>query len=199
MSFTRLLAAGRSIMGIKKQPGPYRMNQEHLLPKFAPAPKSPGAAAAPKLTDVGPGSGAPTAFPSDCAIAPPTSAAALAVRPDPIEDRSRWSFIDRWFRRVPGVAGRKGKVRRPGSKNGSVQTELSLDAVKVVRNDLAEGDFDIALASNKGAVGRQSGMVWNRLSARLLRQAALEFNLVQKERGKLLSQAGHDAGGARRA
>ena len=41
MNFTRLLAAGRSVKGIKREPGPYRMNQEHLLPKFeGPAQKA---------------------------------------------------------------------------------------------------------------------------------------------------------------
>ena len=34
MKLMRLLAAGRSVIGIKKDPGPYRMNQENLLPKF---------------------------------------------------------------------------------------------------------------------------------------------------------------------
>jgi hypothetical protein len=160
----RLLAAGRSIMGIKKQPGPYRMSQEHLLPKFAPVHKPASAGTSTK------------------------------------------GFLMRWATQF----GRKGQRRgcsAPAPGGQHVQTELSLDTVKVVRNDLSDCDFEIIstvrqaagpLADGKpaGPQGRVLGMVWNRLSARLLRQAASDFNSVQKERGKLLTQAGPGSGGA---
>src|SRR5438477_11832720 len=34
MSLMRLLAVGSSIRGIKDRPSPYKMTQQHLLPKF---------------------------------------------------------------------------------------------------------------------------------------------------------------------
>jgi hypothetical protein len=164
MSLMRLLAAGRSIMGIKKQPGPYRMNQEHLLPNFAPVHKAAAAGRSPK------------------------------------------GFLTRWVTQFGRKRQRRGcSAPAPGARH--VQTELSLDTVKVVRNDLSDCDFEVIstvrpaagpLADGKpaGSQRRVLGMVWNRLSAHLLRQAASDFNLVQKERGKLLSQAGHGNGGA---
>jgi hypothetical protein len=89
-----------------------------------------------------------------------------------------------------------------------VQTELSLDGVKVIRNDLADSDSQVkttrrptatqaAVSSRTG--GQPLGMVWNRLSARLLRQAAQEFTVVQKQRGRVHSQTGDDRGGSRGA
>ena len=60
MNFTRLLAAGRSVMGIKKEPGPYRMNQEHLLPKFVAAHKTARPLKQPLVADVEPASGTET-------------------------------------------------------------------------------------------------------------------------------------------
>jgi len=77
-----------------------------------------------------------------------------------------------------------------------VQTEFSLERVKVVRNDLTDSDFELA---SKAGPRQPLGMVWNRLSARLLRQAAQEFNLAQKQRGKLLTQAGDGRGTPRGA
>lgn len=151
-------------MGIKKQPGPYRMSQEHLLPKFAPVHKRASAGTATQ------------------------------------------GFLMRWATRFGRKGQRRGcSVPAPGGRH--VQTELSLDTVKVVRNDLSDCDFEVVstvrqaagpLADGKpaGSQRRVLGMVWNRLSAGLLRQAASDFSLVQKERGKLLSQAGHGNGGA---
>ena len=82
-----------------------------------------------------------------------------------------------------------------------------LAGVKVVRNDLKDSDFElVALPSGAGGASTQAsgrpgtvGVVWNRLSARLLRQAVQDFNVVQKERGKLLSSAGSDRRSARGA
>jgi hypothetical protein len=83
--------------------------------------------------------------------------------------------------------------------------------IKVVRNDLSDSDFQVVPSRQrpKTSVPEDEGMeksarqpigvVWNRLSARLLRQAAQEFNVVQKQRGKLLSQVGHGEGSGRGA
>jgi hypothetical protein len=207
MSFTRLLAAGRSIMGIRKKPGPYRMTQQHLLPKFAPVQKAPAVASDTRQDEAEnePAAKASGDETARTAVAAPVPAAVASIEP-PRSDKplagkktegtpfsalaSRWS---RWKgRRTAPVSGKTGD---------RVQGELSLDRVKVVRNDLSDSDFevvraDIRTAARPPALQPSLGMVWNRLSARLLRQAALEFNLVQKERGKLLSQAGPGSGGA---
>jgi hypothetical protein len=176
--FTRLLAAGRSVMGIKRHPGPYRMNQDHLLPRFDP-PRRLGRSLV----------GSPEAEPGQASSA--AAAASGGGKSRNLLARVVARFIHRKDRRQ----GNRPAAARTGG--GPVQTELSLADVRVVRNDLTDSDFDIVAGrGGKGANGRPAlGLVWNRLSARLLRQAAQEFKDVQKERGKFLSQASSGDGG----
>ncbi|MFO1497413.1 MAG: hypothetical protein U1G07_03280 [Verrucomicrobiota bacterium] len=206
MSFTRLLAAGRSIMGIKQSPSPYKMSQEHLLPKFNRRAKEP----APELALAAPGAPVGTDQVAET-LSPPAkrggspSGSRREARP-PRTSRSRLggilgSFGSGWRRLIKrgrGQAAQASPVGRP------VQTELSLDTVKVVCNDLADAEDAEGPGRRRrwrdlDHEGQRFGMVWNRLSARLLRQAVQEFNVVQKERGKLLSQTDHGGGGARGA
>src|SRR5690242_1793856 len=103
MRLMRLLAAGRSIMGIRKKPGPYRMSQENLLPRFAPAP-----AAVPKRR-----------------------------------------IFSRLTARLARLTRRKGGVPVEGGGGGQhIQTELLLDSVRVVRNDLSDSDFEVVPVRN---------------------------------------------------
>jgi hypothetical protein len=211
MSFTRLLATSRSIMGIKKQPGPYLMNEDHLLPKFGVAQGKSQDAEPSEVAEVGStrSGGPPPIDTSAVAIlnsGPGESKSALKNRV-----RSRGAGGEGFWKRFLARIGTVGRWR-PGSTshrkaNGwHVQGELSLEGLRVVRNDLSDSDFEVVRARKRpgsggreNGVGRQPlGMVWNRLSARLLRQAVQDFNLVQKERGKLLSQAGNGRGSADR-
>jgi hypothetical protein len=202
-SFTRLLAAGQSVMGIKKHPGPYRMNQDHLLPRFEPIDRPAAAVPAPTELEARP----PAAPESETTLGPSASpsddnkGAGAPKEKRPALPR-RW--LARLLRPFASKASRpeKSAVRGQAARR-PVQGELALN-LKVVRNDLTDCDGAGAapglLSPNGGAQRRQPiGMVWNRLSARLLMQAATEFNVVQKERGKLLSQAGDGSGGARRS
>ncbi len=202
MSLMRLLAAGRSIMGIRKQPGPYRMTQENLLPKFAPPPRPGAPAKRPQ-----PASGPATKGEAAASAAPTTAASSEpSQRPPPARNGKSGarSLFVRLVNPFSHPARKSGFEPPPQGK--PVQAELSLDSLKVVRNDLTDCDFEVIPAARIGPASggakpgggtdrRALGMVWNRLSARLLRQAALDFTLVQKERGKLLSQAGHGGGG----
>lgn len=225
MSFTRLLAAGRSIMGIRKAPSPYRMSQQHLLPKFVAAPRAETAAGSKQEASESEDSAAVSEPAEGRAAAVADSTAAVAkVRaagpstPEPVEGRGQ-SAADsgapkrgpKPTKRLTALAAGLANWTRPARKGTAtaksgrhVQGELTLDRVRVVRNDLRDSDYDVvrptAVPGQRAPSPRPGlGMVWNRLSARLLRQAALEFNLAQKERGKLLSQAGHGPGGARGA
>lgn len=192
MSFMHLLAAGRSVKGIRKEPGPYRMNQENLLPKFNAVSKDAPADDQAHETQTAP--------------VPLADAAASDAACDEADKRERHRDVFKlgWLRRAVGRVFWRGS-RTGGDatrdKRRPVQGQLSLDAVRVVRNDLTDSDSEAAprrTASRPGAARSPShGMVWNRLSARLLRQAAEEFSEVQKHRGKLLSQASDARGGAR--
>jgi hypothetical protein len=224
MSFTRLLAAGRSIMGIRKAPSPYRMSQQHLLPKFTAASRLETAAGPKEASESGEAAAVPDSV-APRAIADAESAAVVAKAPaagpgtaEPVggeehseAGRAVTGRATKPTKRLTALAAGLANWTKParkgtaaGKSSRHVQGELSLDRVRVVRNDLRDSDYEVVRARNVASQRPQSpraglGMVWNRLSARLLRQAALEFNLVQKERGKLLSQAGHGDGGARGA
>ena len=162
---------------MKEAPSPYRMNQEHLLPKFNQV-----VVAASAFT-------AETPDPTEATSAAPPVAA----------PRSIWRrLIGRWAR-----SEERSRPKPAAIAGRAIQTELSLNAVRVVRNDLKDSEP----IDGPGRVGKrrepdapgQSGMVWNRVSARLLRQAVQEFNVVQRERGKLLSHTDSSGGGPRRA
>jgi hypothetical protein len=207
MSFIRLLAAGRSVIGIRKSRGPFRMRQENLLPHFEPLQSELKSAAEPAVS-------APD-------LASPEPA---VLRAEPVES----SPVARVEKKVPvqrlGLASRLaaplkrfGSLLRRGSRSASakgparrhVQTEFAIARIKVVRNDLSDSDIEFIPAMKQpsqppagGAPPRSGrmqplGIIWNRLSASLLRRAAQEFHTNQKERGKLLAQIGPDGGGAR--
>jgi hypothetical protein len=215
MNLTHLLATSRSIMGIRKKPGPYTMSQEHLLPKFAPSLKPVSTAAPVAWQELTPVS-APAIGAANSPITGPIAGSAPAVGDvGPKAKRRAALSAGRLFKGLKEKWARFAGRRREGRLAGAggerhVQTELSLETLKVVRSDLSDCDFEVVPVRPASARDSQKatkplredkrqplGMVWNRLSARLLRQAAQEFNLVQKERGKLLSQAGNGDAGAR--
>ena len=120
MSLMQLLTVTRSIKTVKNQPSPYRMKQEHLLPKFSPAKEGEEEASA------GEASTAP--------VEGPTAAPIVTAQ------TAKIGFFSRWLRF--GKRSR-GRVRARGDRL-PVQTELLLEAVRVVRNDFSES----ALFSN---------------------------------------------------
>ena len=137
MKLAKLLGAGSSFFGGGKTVA-YRLSRGGSLPKFnegnnpfapkaaetAPAPAKPTGAAptvAPKAT----------AAASQPAAKPETRPAAPA---EPKVARSGWTMRLNPFR-APEPA-----PRQPPS---AIQTELSLDAVKVVYNDLADADVEV--------------------------------------------------------
>src|SRR5262249_47027579 len=153
-----------------KQPGPYRMSQEHLLPRFAPVSRCPerpqvnGSAAAAIAAPM------PVIAAAAAIAAPPivATATAPAEMPNPFAEagmcrveaerrdgeqdantvqprvkrakqdggRKGFSALAFWLRglvqRRPRESAAPAVVKRP------IQGELSLDLVKVVRNDLRD-------------------------------------------------------------
>ena len=125
MSWTRLLKTGRSISGMNKQNHRYRLTQGNLIPKFGNAKQGRPASVAPAARS-----------------ATPTSVATARA------DRS--ASFDLWkpFAALSGLFTRK-EIRAtrlaPFPRPPLVQAELSLDALKPVRNDLSDSDFEIRL------------------------------------------------------
>ena len=123
MSLMQLLTVGRSLKTVKNEPSPYKMNKEKLLPKFAVRPAGdeeapPGGAPKPDLARRGDGNPA---------------APAAADFPQPVvQGFERKRALTGW------LAFRK-KLRKSVPRTSvPVQTELSLEAVRVVRNDLQD-------------------------------------------------------------
>ncbi len=175
MSLVRLLTAGRSLVGISQPGNRYRLPTERLLPKFE-ARKNPFRRTA--ASNPAPAAAAPVC-PAKPVIAGETKA-----------KRSNWIAKVRAclarlsecvsalkfpvFRRREGPAG---SVRPPA--DSMVQPELSLDSVKVLRNDLSDSDLEVVLAKPAGAnTGEQAGTpklqeqpsrgTWGKVSDRLL-------------------------------
>lgn len=164
MSIGRLLAAGKSLAG-GNSAGRYRVNKQVRLPKFgstgnpfasAPAVARPEAivreavetpvVAEPVNGNAG-GEVSKVNFlaakkVADLAARAPRAVGVQAVR------AARW--VGEWGHKLnplPFFARRRGAVKSAVNdfKQPAVQAELSLEAVKVVRNDLSEVDLDVVV------------------------------------------------------
>lgn len=151
MKFAKLLGVGNSFFG-GNQAVAYRLNK-FVLPKFndgknpfapkadaeAPVPAAPVAA---KVENKIP---APTKFAAPVfAKAPAPKPAAPVVLPmaaSPKPPRPAWTARLNPFRAAEPVA----------EQPAVTQTELSLDAVKVVYNDLTDADVDVVPAKSHNA------------------------------------------------
>ncbi len=160
MSLVRLLAAGKSVVGMSDDVSPYRLTQQRLLPRFGP----------PKKDD--PGNGQNRAviarvevLPSEPKVAaapqqaPPASAGAPAAAPrvSNVARAGRW-LAGRFQRRSRSAPPKpEPQPAKPGVPP-PVQGELLLDHVKVVRNDLSDCDFELAQLRPRAATATEVGM-----------------------------------------
>ena len=144
MSFMHLLTVGRSLKPVKDKPSPFRMKQPILLPKFGP---KPSVDADRDLAEAIPDAGSSAALVKDIQTE--------AVREIKAQVQRNWFLF------------------RKAGKGAMVQTELSLDSVRVVRNDLQESGQ--ARSSGKNPFVRRNskqtvtvaGQWWTRLQERL--------------------------------
>jgi len=174
-------------MGAENGPGRYRVNKHFALPKFI-SPRNPfarvaesvaEAASAPKQSppsQTGKRAGFRSRLVSPCMrILEVSKSAVLKLRSwtlglNPFSRASKWpSLCD------PHHCRRAELPKKP------TQAELSLDTVRVVRNDLSDADFEIAPTKslNAGLSAKQPaarfelltsvGNAWDRLSAKIFR------------------------------
>ena len=151
MSFGKLLAAGRSIMNGRASVA-YRENKHVYLPKFEPAKgllakPAPVAGATPGAVDAG----APVKL---SVTAPSTNRS--GARP------SSWSARLNPISRLCGVAA------SPVRPVIAVQTELSLDTVKVLHNDLSDAEVEVVPLKSRparslGASEPEPASAWSEL------------------------------------
>ncbi len=130
-----LLTKGRTIRGLKERPGAYKLLEKSILPNFSTAKGS-----------------VPTISHSDLfkeearENSQPASAEPQPTEPPKPREPAKpgsWSRLSGWVRQ-----------RMPGSKeqpfqSPAIQTELELDKVKVIRNDLSDDDLEVVAIEKK--------------------------------------------------
>jgi hypothetical protein len=166
MSLLRLLTAGKSLVDLKNSTSRYRMQHTARLPKFG-SPKNPFVARSETPSvQAAPGAAAQGRLPEHEMTPAEVAAAQLKqTRRLPILAParaggiiSRPGLVARVLNRAGQLAQRLNPLSRwlnrkssarpafPGLGRPAVQGELSLDRIKVVRNDLNDADVEIVPA-----------------------------------------------------
>ena len=204
MSLLRLLTTGKSLVGVSDEESRYRLTSQKLLPQFGPArnPFSSRAKAEPAQTEARSpedhgGNGASVARPG----LPDPRGEPAAVLQRAVEHRAvsakfdarnfagaLWrriaALLSGWQAKLCGLlalsGGKAAKPAIPRFPKPPVQGELSLDRIKVMRNDLSDADLEIvpakppaapaATAPASRAVEKPAGAksAWGRVTTRIL-------------------------------
>jgi hypothetical protein len=170
MSLLRLLTTGKSLEGLRDADSRYRLCSQRLLPQFGPArnPFSNRAKPEPAQTAARPlearrESAAPAAKP---ATSDPNSEPAAVLQRKveqpaaPAKFDARKLAVALWRRFAALLSGWQAKLcglfarsERKAAKSAiprfpkpAVQGELSLERIKVVRNDLSDADLEVVPA-----------------------------------------------------
>ena len=194
MSMMRLLAAGKSLAGLKNPGARYRMTNPRALPKFGSANNPFHSKAKPEAAPAKVAGAAATDHESCSTPAQPATATKDVHSPQPSVARNHsattpaplQSGLAEKLRRLfeprvrPAKSGLSRFVKQP------VQAELTLDNIRVVRNDLSDADLEVVPV--KPAIepsGKQkpvrarwfkpelTGLAWSRLTARLFNSQRL--------------------------
>ncbi len=142
MSLLRLLTAGRSLESVRDAETRYRLTTQRLLPQFGPA-KNP-------FSGLQGGSAASTAQAHQSAHAPVKPGAGNRQQPLWLRVAER---VNGWTamltQRLTQPKPKPIKPAIPQFANSAVQGELSLDRVRVMRNDLSDADLEVVPARTK--------------------------------------------------
>jgi hypothetical protein len=147
MSLMRLLSAGKSLVGAEDLEGKYRLPQDRAVPEFganrgvSSVPGSPNALTllknshtpSPEVGGDESATGTPVGAPSE----PQPGRGQLKAK------NSLWARIKDLVRRVARMLKREPKSAIPVFQKLPVQGELSLDKVKVLRNNLLDTDLEV--------------------------------------------------------
>ena len=137
MGLSQLLAVGRSVRTIKDGPARYKMTQQNFLPKFGGenAAEPRAAEEVPPVAEAAPGSAQSAPSASSAVVAEearderepgPAKAALFVEATKKLRPFSGWSLFKNPF----------GRFRARETRTAPLQTELLLDSVKPMRNDL---------------------------------------------------------------
>jgi hypothetical protein len=160
MNLGKLLGAGKSFFGGGKAKA-YRENKGVYLPKFN-AEKNPFA---PKPANIAADAGESKATPSSTPVATAKATAFPSAAPARPVRAASWKDKLNPFRAPEPAAP---------LMVGAVQTELSLDAVKVIRNDLSDADIEVVPVKSQTVSAAEPPILppsrrsWNSLTERLV-------------------------------
>jgi hypothetical protein len=186
MKLGTLLAAGKSLMKGQAQVS-YRENRQVYLPKFGPAKnpfKPETASASGEAADVAPATTPVMPRPTRAdqepvvasAIKPLVALAQKLTAVPAMAEKKKANWAGKFspvliFQRVRAKGGEKSWDKADKAQKPGTQTELSLDSVKVVHNDLSDVDVEIVpMKSRSGPAEVQAPKKsWEFLGERLLR------------------------------
>jgi hypothetical protein len=188
MSLLRLLTTGKSLVGVRDSETRYRVTRQRFLPRFGPTtnPFCGAATTNPPQPDDGADAGAasPLCQEKTTGVSRSLVPAVLvgsqrrqlrsALRSRAIALRNAWA--GKLAALVSRTRGKATAVATSRPSRLAVQGELSLEQIKVVRNDLSDADLEVvpaklpagqaSAASNLQGVDRGivGGRAWGRVS-----------------------------------
>src|SRR5215470_1212598 len=136
MSLVRLLTAGKSLVGIQDSKSRYRAVDPRAMPKFVSEKKL--------NTDVARESEVKPSVAKSKIETSKTDAVKTAAAPARKARGNGW--VSQWGSKLSSLVSQKPKPARtaiPRLNGVPVQGELSLDNIKVVRNDLSDADLEV--------------------------------------------------------
>lgn len=175
MSLGRLLAAGKSLIGLRSGESRYRENKQARLPKFI-SPKNPFAPAEKHSDSTAAGA---AAKPGDAVT--PVAAKPVTLRAQPAAPNPQPPSWLGGLRVKLNPFGARSSTAKPvkGVAGAARQGELALERVQVMRNDLSDAECKIGEPQPKAVPGlpvvsmtmgkfEPVGAAWNRLAAKFI-------------------------------
>lgn len=149
MNLAKLLGAGKSITGSGK-PVSYRADKKVYLPRFV-SPKNPFARGEAEATQ--PDLAAPVATPASSLADGNIGPTALRNNPStpPGQKTPGPARATQWTRKMNPMAIFREIANGSSKVKAPVQTELSLEKVKVVHNDLTDADIEVVPLKSRPA------------------------------------------------
>jgi len=175
MSFGRLLAAGRSLIGLRNGESRYRENKQVRLPKFI-SPKNPFVTVERNNELMAAETPGPVVS-AETVVAKP---AMLEAKPAPVSvQRTNWLGRLRGKLNPFGTRGSTANSTKAEVNGASRQGELALDRVQVMRNDLSDAECKVGQPQLKAVPGlpvmsmtmgkfEPVSAAWNRLAAKFI-------------------------------
>jgi len=140
MSLLRLLSSGKSLIGgATDDTVRYRMGRPGMLPKFGASTK-PAEAPVKRATPV---THQVVTEPQTKAAPPEPEQPAVSTKKSFSLRAAYQSFLDSIKARLSRIYVKPSRPTTPRSARLHLQAELSLDKVRVVRNDLSESDLEV--------------------------------------------------------